>query len=29
MNAVSKETLLRVGKTMSALMFNPPIEIQP
>jgi hypothetical protein len=29
MDAVSKETLLKVGKTMSALMFNPPIQIQP
>lgn len=29
MSAVSKETLLKVGKTMSALMFNPPIQIQP
>jgi hypothetical protein len=29
MDEVSKETLLKVGKTMSALMFNPPIQIQP
>lgn len=29
MSSVSKETLQKVGKTMSALMFNPPIQIQP
>jgi hypothetical protein len=29
MDAVSKETLQKVGNTMSALMFNPPIQIQP
>lgn len=29
MGSVSKETLQKVGKTMSALMFNPPIQIQP
>jgi hypothetical protein len=29
MSAVNKETLQKVGKTMSALMFNPPVEIQP
>jgi hypothetical protein len=29
MDAISKETLFKVGKTMSALMFNPPIQIQP
>jgi hypothetical protein len=28
MEAVNKVTLLKVGKTMSALMFNPPIQIQ-
>ena len=29
MEAVDKQTLQKVGKTMSALMFNPPINIQP